>query len=121
MGCLVSEAGSEPEIDRNLRLSLRALAFFGDLPVRFQVREARATGGQITERGVWSFEHSICRDARLPRSLDDGKGEVALRPAGTVAVDLARAVPAGVIIRSEERRVGKECVRTCRSRWSPYH
>src|SRR3546814_17122227 len=23
--------------------------------------------------------------------------------------------------RSEERRVGKECVCTCRSRWSPYH
>src|SRR3546814_4647076 len=28
------------------------------------------------------------------------------------------ALPAG---RSEERRVGKECVSTCRSRWSPYH
>src|SRR3546814_13351272 len=25
------------------------------------------------------------------------------------------------IMRSEERRVGKECVSTCRSRWSPYH
>src|SRR3546814_12709500 len=25
------------------------------------------------------------------------------------------------IFRSEERRVGKECVRTCRFRWSPYH
>src|SRR3546814_11841720 len=25
------------------------------------------------------------------------------------------------IARSEERRVGKECVSTCRSRWSPYH
>ena len=25
------------------------------------------------------------------------------------------------IDRSEERRVGKECVSTCRSRWSPYH
>src|SRR3546814_1365894 len=24
------------------------------------------------------------------------------------------------IVRSEERRVGKECVSTCRSRWSPY-
>ena len=24
-------------------------------------------------------------------------------------------------IRSEERRVGKECLRQCRSRWSPYH
>src|SRR3546814_15064503 len=26
-----------------------------------------------------------------------------------------------LISRSEERRVGKECVSTCRSRWSPYH
>src|SRR3546814_5846902 len=25
------------------------------------------------------------------------------------------------VVRSEERRVGKECVSTCRSRWSPYH
>src|SRR3546814_6910747 len=28
---------------------------------------------------------------------------------------------AGKTSRSEERRVGKECVSTCRSRWSPYH
>src|SRR3546814_6854818 len=27
----------------------------------------------------------------------------------------------GKLLRSEERRVGKECVSTCRSRWSPYH
>src|SRR3546814_16997187 len=25
------------------------------------------------------------------------------------------------VVRSEERRVGKECVSTCRSRWTPYH
>ena len=25
------------------------------------------------------------------------------------------------LLRSEERRVGKECLRLCRSRWSPYH
>src|SRR3546814_1128697 len=31
------------------------------------------------------------------------------------------AKPQRGITRSEERRVGKECVRTCRSRWSPYH
>src|SRR3546814_8476345 len=30
-------------------------------------------------------------------------------------------VPPTVIVRSEERRVGKESVSTCRSRWSPYH
>src|SRR3546814_17531879 len=31
--------------------------------------------------------------------------------------------PPGILCRdrSEERRVGKECVSTCRSRWSPYH
>src|SRR3546814_942605 len=27
----------------------------------------------------------------------------------------------GRVLRSEERRVGKECVSTCRSRWAPYH
>ena len=27
----------------------------------------------------------------------------------------------GIFARSEERRVGKECFRLCRSRWSPYH
>src|SRR3546814_15398068 len=26
-----------------------------------------------------------------------------------------------IVHRSEERRVGNECVSTCRSRWSPYH
>src|SRR3546814_12467469 len=34
---------------------------------------------------------------------------------------IATGTPEGVGIRSEERRVGKECVSTCRSRWSPYH
>src|SRR3546814_5735816 len=38
----------------------------------------------------------------------------------------ASAIFGGTVIvlqmaRSEERRVGKECVSTCRSRWSPYH
>src|SRR3546814_5825854 len=31
------------------------------------------------------------------------------------------AIAREAAIRSEERRVGKECVSTCRSRWSPYH
>src|SRR3546814_11387897 len=37
---------------------------------------------------------------------------------GAAAFELGEQLQAG---RSEERRVGKECVRTCRSRWSPYH
>src|SRR3546814_12426302 len=39
----------------------------------------------------------------------------------TTVVGFVLAVVLGVVIRSEERRVGKECVSKCRSRWSPYH
>src|SRR3546814_13237233 len=37
---------------------------------------------------------------------------------GKPAIRVRRGLEA---FRSEERRVGKECVSTCRSRWSPYH
>src|SRR3546814_19217486 len=37
------------------------------------------------------------------------------QPRAMLVVERARERP-----RSEERRVGKECVNTCRSRWSPY-
>src|SRR3546814_19904267 len=43
-----------------------------------------------------------------------------VEPLGRPAVAFAARQPADMI-RSEERRVGKECVSTCRSRWSPYH
>src|SRR3546814_12827430 len=42
--------------------------------------------------------------------LQAGRGEIGFSLGDSV--QLARA---------EERRVGKECVSTCRSRWSPYH
>src|SRR3546814_17802537 len=34
---------------------------------------------------------------------------------------LSHEEPVVALQRSEERRVGQECVSTCRSRWSPYH
>src|SRR3546814_18107914 len=43
---------------------------------------------------------------------------------GNLSVKLMRTFTAQIEAltkRSEERRVGKECVSTCRSRWSPYH
>src|SRR3546814_4492704 len=36
-------------------------------------------------------------------------------------VPFTRSTQQLLSLRSEERRVGKECVSTCRSRWSPYH
>src|SRR3546814_12540584 len=42
-------------------------------------------------------------------------------PDRTTALDLGEAGPFSAERRSEERRVGKECVRTGRSRWPPEH
>src|SRR3546814_3455603 len=58
--------------------------------------------------------------------LDMGRRDVLVmfdyRRYQTNVVEFAtEAARRGVRIRSEERRVGKECVSTCRSRWSPYH
>src|SRR3546814_12968488 len=40
--------------------------------------------------------------------------------AGSLVSALSSHFPV-LLARSEERRVGKECVSTCKSRWSPYH
>src|SRR3546814_11634255 len=58
----------------------------------------------------------------------DIAGDVVLRAdTRCLGVDILSTDRRGVPVgrgngyRSEERRVGKECVSTCRSRWSPYH
>src|SRR3546814_20282293 len=58
------------------------------------------------------------REAGEMRSAADGFGLALLR-----LEIVERAAREGGILRarSEERRVGKECVSTCRSRWSPFH
>src|SRR3546814_12549865 len=56
----------------------------------------------------------------LPRWFEVSGAKVIVGKGGMSEQDYRDVfVPAGA--RSEERRVGKECVSTCRSRWSPYH
>src|SRR3546814_2086507 len=61
------------------------------------------------------FELDMIVDASRFRALA-GDLELFLRQGDPQHVNAAFFVK-----RSEERRVGKECVSTCRSRWSPYH
>src|SRR3546814_13478485 len=66
----------------------------------------------------------------VPFAVDDDYGLVAMA-ADAAPLDPAKVIPAiaadlasgnsARAIRSEERRVGKECGSTCRSRWAPYH
>src|SRR3546814_11390368 len=59
-------------------------------------------------------------DAIVQRTRSGGGEIVALLKTGSAFYAPATS---GIAMaeRSEERRVGKECVSTCRSRWSPYH
>src|SRR3546814_10386078 len=62
---------------------------------------------------------------RLGGTYDLGPFSDRTHPSGRKRQEAARAaldeIAAKRAERSEERRVGKECVSTCRSRWSPYH
>src|SRR3546814_1236666 len=66
--------------------------------------------------------HSRIEPFPMDGSRFQGLGGVARR---ATLVEQIRKEQQNVLLldagRSEERRVGKECVSTCRSRWSPYH
>src|SRR3546814_11371330 len=70
---------------------------------------------QLPEKRFGVFTHRVLdHSSLLMRGLDDELRIPVSRHTENRREDLAGHD------RSEERRVGKECVRTCRSRWSPY-
>src|SRR3546814_10443772 len=79
-----------------------------DLPKRY-----RNEHGQLMEHAPFCE-----RDMKLPRNLEthdeQGDFKIVIKKEGLM-------YPYTYGTRSEERRVGNECVSTCRSRWSPYH
>jgi len=70
----------------------------------------------ILERDVHREDGGKTRAYRLQVAVDHAELE-ALRRSFAVDMGVAMAVLGALLLRSEERRVGKEC----RSRWSPYH
>src|SRR3546814_19057345 len=73
----------------------------------------------------WSSDvcsSDLCWEARACRSpMCEGLWIRRSWRCSTRLVRCSRRRPRHWSRRSEERRVGKECVSTCRSRWSPYH
>src|SRR3546814_17664630 len=94
---------------RDLRAGLaapddRGHAVVGDAGAQLQAERAQVLG-------------DLARGALLAVG-QLGVGVAVAAPVDDLLLQLLRG---GRDLRSEERRVGKECVSTCRSRWSPYH
>src|SRR3546814_3807163 len=77
------------------------------LPICFVLLGPSGCGKSTMLKGVGGFMRPVSGEIRLNGKAIHGPG------------------PDRMMVfqefRSEERRVGKECVSTCRSRWSPYH
>src|SRR3546814_18075994 len=95
-------------------LQLRAMASLDPLmgkrgyPILFASGET-ANGEPLIDR---QHPHDFLMEMSARLDFDLG---------GNASAFLYGGLPGEPAIRSEERRVGKECVSTCRSRWSPYH
>src|SRR3546814_14093374 len=83
----------------------------------FQRHEALGMfGGGKNLRGIFNTNRGIHRRMEHQQRLAQFADTLQLR----LAADVLDKVAADAE-RSEERRVGKECVRTCRTRWTPSH
>src|SRR3546814_17202280 len=83
-------------------------------------------GTQYPQAVGWAMASAISGDSRIASAFigDGATAEGDFHAACTFAAVYGAPVILNIVnnqwaIRSEERRVGKECVSTCRSRWSP--
>src|SRR3546814_12593944 len=80
-----------------------------------ELRNADRNGRQLIRADMFRDQDRKARHELCTKNLTDQ--DVIVQP-----IEDALWIELGVFrVRSEERRVGKECVSTCRSRWSPYH
>ena len=89
--------------------------------------EVMASNGHVRDLPKSQLGIDVDNDFEPKYITIRGKGDIlaALRKAAKKADKVYLATDPDregeAISRSEERRVGKECLRLCRSRWSPYH
>src|SRR3546814_1625652 len=93
---------------------------------RRHTRCALVTGVQTCALPIFLLNHLIAELLLSRRREDRESLPVSVAANGkNITISAQRAWLASHSLteysRSEERRVGKECVSTCRSRWSPYH
>src|SRR3546814_15427584 len=77
------------------------------------------------QRGMFSYSGLTSSQVERLRANHGiyavGSGRICVAALNSRNIDYVAKAIAQELSRSEERRVGKECVSTCRSRWSQYH
>src|SRR3546814_8403996 len=130
----LTEAGGRfLPIARELERAFRAADGFGrdetaTAPL-LRIGAIRSAPGEFLQRIVAEFARSFSlelvegSDSDLRAALASGRIQIALVPLkageGEGEALALYEEPLVMLVRSDERRVGKECVSTCRSRWSP--
>src|SRR3546814_10395138 len=87
------------------------------LDARIQLLDKMLAKGMTLSRS--DLKASLDAMVRAGRQGEAVRIAMAANPSGSAGTSIYD--PDFSRFRSEERRVGKECVSTCRSRWSPYH
>src|SRR3546814_19632403 len=101
------------------------------MAAHWRYKEAGSRGGQVAAAGGYDQKVAWMRqllawdkDAGVDTSEKDSQASAretakpaSARPSSAGAETAERIY----VMRTEERRVGKECVSTCSFRWSPYH
>ena len=78
----------------------------------------------FAKKGNTLYTGKICNPRTKPFSEQELARQAKFRQARAAVKALTaeqKTAYAEAFARSEERRVGKECIAVCRSRWSPYH
>ena len=98
------------------------IKFKDDSELKIEIKQGgswTSSGAEAVAMGTWDYRRTLLRQLEVAAFIHETKGGKysALLP----LLGLDQMEIAAENLRSEERRVGKECVRLCRSRWSPYH
>src|SRR3546814_17662096 len=95
--------------------------FSGDFVGSYGDRNSINLGGYVnvplSDTLAWTLSaQRTAHDAYIKNTAPDTPYSASNFPDGSYI-----GTPQQTVDRSEERRVGKECASTCRSRWAPYH
>ena len=127
-GAAWSPDGRDVAFTTNLtgRANLWKVSAAGGFPIQLLQSDDRQTGAAWSPYGKWIvFEQDFGGGELydLFAVSSDGADVVNLTNTPDISEHAAHWSPDGSVLvrRSEERRVGKECMVQCRSRWSPYH